>query len=321
MKKLDVLYTVNDKYIDICLASIISLIRNSKVKKLVIHIICSDFKKEDYEKISRLLNSFNCEYYLYDIKTFDIEKYNIPNWRGSQIANARLFFQEIMKNNLNGINNLLYLDSDLVVVGDLNDLERYKENDISAVKDGCFKTYVRKMGLSNYFNSGVILFNVDNWLNNNYQDEVVRFLEKPWAEITFPDQDALNCAVGEHIKELPLNFNLSANAYLFNDFWQKLYFNNGLNYNNDDLLMAKDDPKILHSTGVLSIKPWTDNNVNPFNDVFMSYILEANPEFQKVELSKLKKVLSCYPPIFKMLVLAKAFAPEKVRDLARKLTM
>lgn len=322
MEILDVLYTVNDKYLDICLGSIISLLKNSKIKKIKIHIITSNFDIDDYHKIDKVLSQFNCEYYLYDIKSFDIEKFQIPKWRGTQIANARLFFQEIMGSSLSSIENLLYLDSDLVIVNDLTGLKKYKDNGISAVKDGCFKTYLEKMGgLRNYFNSGVLLFNTEIWTKENYQDKLFQFLEDPKIEITYPDQDVLNCALDGNISELPLNYNLGANTYLFGPFGQKLYFRDNLNYNNTDVIEAKKEPKILHSTGVLGIKPWTENGINPFNEIFMKYILEANPEFKKVELSKLKKVLSSYPTLFKMMVVAKSYMPEEIQNFARKLTL
>lgn len=322
MKKLDVLYTVNDKYLDICLASILSLIKNGNIQNLKIHIITSNFDREDYQKLDSILSKYNCEYYLYDIKMFDIERFQIPSWRGTQIANARLFFQEFIGSNLSNIENLLYLDSDLIVVSDLTGLENYKDNAVCALKDGCFKAYLEKMGgLSNYFNSGVLLFNTEIWTKNNYQDKIVEFLEHPKVEITFPDQDVFNCALDGEVAEMPLNYNLSANAYLFGPLGQKLYFRDVLNYNNSEVIEAKKNPKILHSTGILSIKPWTENSINPFNELFMKYILEVNPEFQKVEISKLKKVLSSYPTLFKMMVLAKSFMPEEVRDMVRKLAL
>lgn len=322
VQKLDVLYTVNSRYLDICLASILSLIKNGNIQNLKLHIITSDFTKEDYQKLDRILIHYNCEYYTYDVNKFDINKYNIPNWRGTQIANARLFFQEIIANNLSNMENLLYLDSDLIVVDSLDGLSKYAENVVNAAKDGCFKSYLEKMGgLSSYYNSGVLFFNTNMWTKENFQDKLIHFLENNKIEITYPDQDILNCALDGKISALPLEYNLSANACLFGSFGQKLYFNRDLNYKNEEVIEAKKEPKILHSTGILSIKPWMENKINPYNDIFMKYILEVNPEFQKVELSKLKKVLSSYPNLFKMLVIIKAYMPEKMQDLARKLTL
>ncbi|MBQ7031751.1 MAG: glycosyltransferase family 8 protein [Bacilli bacterium] len=323
MEKLDVLYTVDDKYIDIMLASALSLIINGNLNGIRLHIITSNFSLEDYDKVENVLCKYpNVELYFYDIATFDIEKYGIPDWRGTQIANARLFYQDILGASVDEMDNLLYLDSDTIVVSDLNDLEEYNTNTISAVKDGCFKNYLTKLGgLSNYFNSGVLYFNVSNWTQERYQDKIVHFLENCNVPLMYPDQDALNCALDGSIESLPLNYNLGANAYLFGPRLQVHYYGKKSNVSNSEIVEAKKDPKILHSTGILSIKPWSNNKINPFNDEFMKYILMANPEFEKVEISKLKQILSASPIAFRAAVIAKVYMPEPIRDFSRKLSL
>ena len=85
MERLDVLYTVNNKYIDVMLASILSLIENGNVNNIRLYIITSDFTKDDYHKIEAFLIKFNLEFYFYDIKEFNIEKYHLPKWRNTDI--------------------------------------------------------------------------------------------------------------------------------------------------------------------------------------------------------------------------------------------
>ena len=54
-----------------CLGSILSLIKNGNIENLRIHIIISNFELDDYHKIEKVLNKYNCEYYFYDIKMQD----------------------------------------------------------------------------------------------------------------------------------------------------------------------------------------------------------------------------------------------------------
>ena len=323
MEKLNVLYTVDNKYVDVMLGSALSLILNGNLNGIRLHIITSDFSLEDYTKVEDVLCKYpNVELYFYDIKTFDIEKYDIPNWRGTQIANARLFYQDILGSSVSDMDNLLYLDSDTVVVSDLNDLSRFNTNIISASKDGCFKNYLEKMGgLLNYFNSGVLYFNVSKWTEESYQDKIVHFLENCTLPLTYPDQDTLNCALDGKINSLPLNYNLGANAYLFGPKLQSLYYGKKYFISSEEITEAKKEAKILHSTGILGIKPWTNNKINPFNDEFMKYILMANPEFEKIEISKLKQILSASSLFFKAAVIAKVYMPESIRDYSRRLTI
>ena len=49
MEYFDILYSVDNRYIDIMLSSIYSLLCNGKLENLRIHIITSNFSKEDYQ--------------------------------------------------------------------------------------------------------------------------------------------------------------------------------------------------------------------------------------------------------------------------------
>lgn len=320
MKELDVLYTVNKNYIDMMLGSIVSLILNGNIDNLRIHIICSDFDLEDYHKIENVLYEYlGVEIYFYDVNSFDINRFNIPNWRGTQIANARLFFQEFLHEKISSMKNLLYLDSDTIVVSSLEGLNEYKENSINAVKDIYLKSYLQKtQGLREYYNSGVLYFNVLKWINENNQDKIINFIEQGNRPLIYPDQDILNYSLNDEITRLPLEYNLGTSAYLLDSWLQKMYFRK-MNVTISEIESAKESPKIFHSTGVISIKPWMNNKVNPYNEEFMKYILMANPKFEKIEINILKRILTASPSLFKMGLVAKAYMPEKVRELARKL--
>ena len=164
MNKLDVLYSSDNRYIDIMLASIISLIENSEIDNLNIHIISYNFKKNEYKKLESIIEKYkNAKFFIHRLEEFDIEKYHIPNWRGTQIANSRLFFEDILKSELPRIENLLYLDSDTIVINYLKNLEKYNENTISAVKDGR-KNTLKLLDINMSYNSGVMYINIDKWV-------------------------------------------------------------------------------------------------------------------------------------------------------------
>ena len=94
MKKFDVLFTADRKYIDIMLSSLYSFLLNSNLENIRVHIITQDFSLEDYKRVEQITNLFNnIELYFYPLENFDIDKYNIPKWRDGQISNSRLFFE------------------------------------------------------------------------------------------------------------------------------------------------------------------------------------------------------------------------------------
>lgn len=285
MEEIDILYTINSKYIDIMLTSLLSVIKNSNCKKINCHLITSQFQLEDYHKIEAFLKKHsNVQIEYYPLENFDIEKFKIPNWRNSQIANARLFFQEILNQKLSKIKNLLYLDADTITCSDLTELKNYQKS-LFAVKDlGFHKEAKQSFHLLNYYNSGVLWIDIEKWLQNNDQDRIIHFIENNKLPLVCPDQDILNLALKERIRPLPREYNVPEQFFIWNTFVEYLYFlYKGINIG--EVQNAKKNPKILHFYG-LSVKPWTEGNLNPFQQPFKELIKEVNPDFIKEPLSE-----------------------------------
>ena len=93
--KTDILYATNKNYLTITLASILSLYENSALasnsKRLPIHLMTEGLTREDYELIDRVKELCpNADITLYPLDELDIEKFGLPQWRNTQVANARL---------------------------------------------------------------------------------------------------------------------------------------------------------------------------------------------------------------------------------------
>ncbi len=326
MERLDVLYAINNKYIDIMLASILSLLENGNVNNLRIHIITSDFTKDDYDKINLFLESFNIEYYFYDIKKFAIEKYHIPNWKESQIPNARLFFQSILGSRLANITNLLYLDADTLVVNSLVGLNNYSSNTINAVRELEINKHCERLKLlNNYYNSGVLYINTSNWCNYGYEEKLIKFIQENKIPLIFPDQDILNFGLKNSIATLPNNYNLVAINNMFKSLGDYLYYGNPMIVGSTkEIKEVKKNPVIIHGTGIFDISPFSYNKLNPYNDIFREYLDRINSNFTYKELESIQKFLANNPNLFKMLYIMQSYLPywtqEKVRKLAVKVT-
>ena len=94
---LNILYTTDHNYSNITAVSILSTIMNNKNCRLHFHVITADFEEEDYRLLKAITEeNEDVDLNFYDFDNFNIEDFNIPSWRGTQIANARLFFQDII---------------------------------------------------------------------------------------------------------------------------------------------------------------------------------------------------------------------------------
>lgn len=321
---LNVFYTINNKYIDIMLVSITSLIMNNEsYEKIKFHIICSEFELSDYKRLEEYLTNFpNIEFEFYPLADFDISKYNIPNWHGkTQAANAVLFYQSIIKPSSN-IENILYLDADTIVVDDLKDLNK-SDDVIMAVKDPCPKSYLKYLNLDNYYNSGVLLFNNQKWENNSCEDKIAKFLtDNPNIKLYFPDQDILNLVLSKSISPLEYKYNIGTNTLFLKEKGLKIYCNEKIRqFKYEEIEESLKNPKIYHCYGLLGLKPWTNNKVNPLNDTFMEYMNIANPNFSKSELHGLKKILNTSPELFYNIILLRSLMPSCIERQIRTLIL
>lgn len=320
--ELNILYTVNDKYIDIMLVSLTSLILNNKTyDKLKFHIICSNFDITDYKKIDEYTRKFdNVEIEFYPLDNFDITKFNIPEWRGNQTANARLFYQSII--NPTGIKKLLYLDADTIVVGDLSDLEN-KEEMLMAVKDSCLNYYLDVLNLKSYYNSGVLLFDAEKWAEESCEERIIQYLEKnPNQKFNFPDQDILNLVLSEEITPLEYRYNIGPYSLIGTGKILEVYYNKKYRQLDcSEILEALKSPKIYHSYGLLGIKPWSDNKINPLNDLFMGYMNLIDEHYSKEELHGLKRILNSNPLLFELLLFIRTYMPPEIENNIRKLSL
>lgn len=323
--ELNVLYTANHKYVEIMATSLLSLIMNNSKLKLNFHIITSGFTETDYILINNIIkNNENVNVRYYKLEDYDISKYEIPDWKGTQISNARLFFQDII--DIDNLDKLLYLDSDTIVVGDLEGIKEFKKS-INAVKETILNYRLKDLGVEKYYNSGVLLFDVPMWLEGDYERRLIETKETNTnARLLYPDQDLLNLALSEEIGDLPIEYNVvpHALAKMFNH--KKYYYQDKRKYNPIvDIDEKVKNPIIYHSAGFAGIKPWMENNVNPLNDYFDYYLEMINPDLNKEKLKGARGILAKNPFLFYVtLFLKNNVLPEslvrsaEIKTLGRK---
>lgn len=313
---MDIIYTITHNYVEVCAVSMVSAIMNNLDMPITFHIITANFTDDDYEYLNSVVASHdNIEIKYYDLANYDIEKYGIPNWRGNQIANARIFFQDII--DVSNLSHLLYLDADTIVVNSLSELSNYK-GAINGVLESVFNYRLENLGLKRYFNSGVLFFDVEKWFEGDFQRRIIDYRTKnPNLILDYPDQDLINLAIGTETSVLPLRYNLPTYALIERCNFSERYYHNKRRYDYDvDVKTERDNAVIYHSCGFLDIKPWMENKVNPLNKYFEEYMELVDPNFNKEKLKGLKNFLINHPNLFYIVLEVKQnLAPDKVLKL------
>ncbi|MFA5088634.1 MAG: glycosyltransferase [Candidatus Omnitrophota bacterium] len=188
-----------------------------------------------------------------------LKKLKVDGWLAHAIY-FRIYLPELLPAQ---IEKAIYLDSDLLIQGDLGELwdMDMEGKAVSAVPNldwrvssvRGLKNY-KELGLSadsKYFNSGVIVFNLARWRQGNISDKVVQSIEHTKGESLWPDQDALNTILANDWKELDRLWNYEA---LMNPYDEE----------------AISQCHILHFTG--PCKPWHDQYSHPTKELFFHYL-------------------------------------------------
>jgi lipopolysaccharide biosynthesis glycosyltransferase len=198
---------------------------------------------------------------------FGIENYTTSNNHVTTVAYYRLFIETVFKN----YNKIIYLDSDIIVKDDISrfinvDLDnfacaavrdslisRLSDRDEYKFKGFCeySETVLGLDNLTNYFNSGVMLFNVKRLIENNYQEKLIDVARK--NNKYFNDQNVLNSVLQHDVKIIETTWNAQLNSGFFGGLVDVQPF---------------EDLHILHYCS--QIKPWKDSSVE-FADVWWGY--------------------------------------------------
>lgn len=313
MKELNVLYTTDCNYLKYMLVSLYSLLENNTNMKIVVHIICDKFEIEDYKRVEYIINLFsNANVYFYSFEEISkiIEEYNIPNWRGSKIANARLLFSNYIKD----VDNLLYLDSDTIVVNSLSKLSDYKGT-IHMVQDSMPKDYWQNLSksLEKYCNSGVLWINVQKWQEKNC-DEKIRYALQSNFAYTYPDQDLINIALRNEIHLLPLEYNLFSIDSYFNPIVLQRYYKmmNIEKYSFNQVVRAKRNPIILHSTPFYYFKS-PEEIIHPYHKIYEEFVYKIFGEKNKGSYFDYFNSL-----MFELYLYSSLYCPKKIKKTVKK---
>lgn len=310
MKKINVLYTLDHKYVKYMLVSLYSLLENNKDIDITIHIICDKFEIEDYKIIESIISEFkNTNVFFYNFQKIEniIDEYNISSWRDKKIPNARLFFNEYIKES----ENLLYLDSDTIILNSLKGLKNY-QGTISMVQDSMPKSHYQNLSipLKKYYNSGVLWIDIKKWQENDCNNKIREILKENIPYI-FPDQDIINMALKDEIKALPPEYNLfSIDSYFSLPLLFRYYDHYDIErYSKEELKQARNNPIILHSTPFYYWNGWQKKAIHPYLKYYKEYFSKLNMDLD-IDENLIKK----NPFLFKLFLYLKLMCPKEIKE-------
>jgi len=271
---LNVLYQFNERYAPYAGVSITSLFENNKAaKSIYIYILGEDLSVKSIDRLKELADCYNRT--LIFVQTDDLitrmKELNMPSYRGSFAANLRMFVTDIAKD----ADRILYLDADTLVTGDLSKLYDFSIKTVGMVYDtlSCEHKYDIGHGREDgYFNSGVILYDLNKWRENDFTAKIIDHVANVRAQYPSPDQDLINVVVKDEITVLPAEYNYQPHLRVYSYRTFMKVFAPYPYYSEEEVSLADANPVILHAFRYIGEFPWHKGNCHPFTAQFDKYL-------------------------------------------------
>jgi lipopolysaccharide biosynthesis glycosyltransferase len=225
------------------------------------------FSNENLMKLKRIATKYDIEL---DTQVLEMNLLStLPISKGRHF-NAMMWCRIALPTLLPNLDKIIYLDSDLCVLEDLKELWYTNIDNVAlaAVPDMFCHNILTYNRLdydisAGYFNSGVLLLNLDYWREHQIQKKTLNFATTTTCELTYPDQDVLNYVLKNQKKNLPMKFNVQEGyffkkPYIARSMWGELHD-------------AIKHPVIMHYTGGGLLKPWVKGAAVPGKIFFEKY--------------------------------------------------
>ncbi|MCL1971790.1 MAG: glycosyltransferase family 8 protein [Endomicrobia bacterium] len=251
---INIAFGLDDSFAPHCGATAASILVNHKLlteeDKIHFFFFCN-VSDENKEKLLKLKEIQDFDHTFINVDESEFE--GLPLRNGQKIAIYNVLMVPMLLSS--DVKKIIYLDCDLILNKDISELWKINTDDypVAAVKDN----YRRK---PNYFNSGVMVFNIPKLKEFNYYDKWKKYVKEKTYKMILHDQDILNPVLRANTLYLPENWNVHHGIFLtLYDKYSKKNFNDFLSFCH-----------IVHYS--TQIKPWHALPVHPLKNLYFKYL-------------------------------------------------
>ena len=266
---MDIVCCADNRYAPYCGVMLASLLENNREEEVTVYLIGNGLTDESCARLRRVVEQDHTARLVFVEMDHSLVQH-FPNSKESYIslvAYYRLFLTSVLPESLGKV---LYLDCDLIVNGSLRKLWQtdLTGRPLAAVPDAHkgMDEHCRALGLDcrkyPYFNSGVVLFNLDYLRGVDFTRRALEYVQAHRAEITFHDQDVLNGLFAGQVVYLPYRYNLHDRLYRRHRYVSPSVMPTGL----DELA----HPVIVQFSSART--PWTPRCLHPCRSLYFRYL-------------------------------------------------
>jgi lipopolysaccharide biosynthesis glycosyltransferase len=183
-----------------------------------------------------------------------------------------MWYRILLPELLADVERVLYLDVDTLALDTIAPLWRIdlSGHAVAAVTN-VFEEHrldrpatLRLPGPEVYFNSGVLLMNLDELRRTDAADTIRRIARERGAELVWPDQDVLNLALWERRLPLRPRWNVMNSVMLFGHAADV--------FGAEAVAEAREHPAIRHFEGPGANKPWDPDTFAPHAEAWRAHL-------------------------------------------------
>lgn len=282
---MNILYTLNDKFVPQVAAGICSVCENNKdIENIYFYLISKEITDENKKKLIEFGKKYNREVIIKELgdikKYFDFE-FDTTGW--NSIVLARLIMDKFLPDNMEKV---LYLDGDTIVRGSLKylwntDLKKYVLG--ASIEPTVDKIRKKNLGLEfkPYYNAGVLLVNLKKWKQINAGKIILDYYKKNNGKLFANDQDAINGSLSDSIYTLLPKYNFFNIFYQYPHKFLKKLMGQVEYIDKDDFEECVKNPIIIHYLG--EERPWREGNHHKYRDEYVKYLNKTPWNNQGIE--------------------------------------
>lgn len=236
----------------------------------VFYVVSRYLEPATLARLTDLLRNYDCtlEYIVFADR--QVDGFPIGKGTANDYVKVETYFRLFLSDLLPpSVNKVLYLDSDIVVNGSVNELWEWEFGQgkcMAGVEDKYRNTQRRPKHLGypladSYFNAGVLVIDMNRLRRCYSVSHAIDYIREKGNEIIFHDQDVLNGLLHGCKEFLPIKFNALDYYYMKGAVFPPRY-----NSQREDLLY----PVVIHYSG--RYKPWMQTCRHPFRLLYYKYL-------------------------------------------------
>ena len=268
-KKINVAFSSDDNYAQHMAVSIVSMLKNASTNSEInIFILYNSLTQKNLEKIKKIGRAHPaCKIDFFKLNDEDFKDYPLQ----TGLHSIATYFRLKLPSMLPLVDKILYLDSDIIVRGDITNMWDFDLEDhlLAGIEEPRMLNRHRLADLgmkdsSPYINGGILFLNLEKMRSSDFEKKCQDFVERKGNILLYQDQDLLNVMAEFDLGILPLRFN---------SFYYVLEerFYDFISYSQQDIKIAKENPFIIHYNQ--HPKPWSQECFDPRAYYYFKYLI------------------------------------------------